>query len=146
MGYSFNATSTARLHTCHPLLVTLFRRALAHPDMPHDLTVVYGHRSAAEQAALYAKGRTMPGDIVTYAKPGKSKHNTKPSQAIDVVPYIDRKASPDDWGPIRACAPVIYATWAEMQADGTVPHGVTLHWGGDWNGPPDGAHWEIRGV
>jgi hypothetical protein len=32
-----------------------------------------------------------------------------------------------------------------MEAEG-LTRGATLHWGGDWAGPPDGAHWELRGV
>lgn len=95
--YAFGATSVARLMTCHPLIVTLFQRAIKRADMPHDLTVVYGHRTHAEQAALYAKGRTTPGPRVTNAAPGQSKHNTSPSQAIDVVPFIAGKPSPADW-------------------------------------------------
>ena len=34
-----------------------------------------GYRSAAEQDALYAKGRTAPGSIVTNARGGYSQHN-----------------------------------------------------------------------
>ena len=67
--YSFGGTSTARLLTCHPLIVALFQRVIRRPDLPHDLTVVYGHRTNAEQAALYAKGRTTPGPKVTNAAP-----------------------------------------------------------------------------
>ena len=143
--YSFGGTSTARLLTCHRLIVTLFQRAIKRPDLPHDLTVVYGHRTHAEQAALYARGRTTPGPRVTNAAPGKSKHNANPSHAIDIVPFIAGKPSPADWGPIRACAPAIRAEWALMVAEG-LTGGATLHWGGDWDGPPDGAHWEVRGV
>lgn len=42
-------------------------------------------RSMDEQEARYAQGRTKPGKIVTYARPGRSKHNVYPSQAIDVL-------------------------------------------------------------
>ena len=145
--YSWGPTSAACLATCHPLIVTLFQRAIKRPDLPHDLTVVYGHRTHAEQAALYAKGRRgIPGEKpVTWVKPGKSKHNRLPAEAVDVVPYIDGNPSPSDWGPIRACAPAIRAEWALMVAEG-LTGGATLHWGGDWDGPPDGAHWEVRGV
>jgi hypothetical protein len=145
--YSFGGTSTARLLTCHPLIVALFQRVIRRPDLPHDLTVVYGHRSNAEQAELYQKGRRgIPGEKpVTWVKPGRSKHNAVPAEAVDVVPFINGAASPADWGPIRACAPVIRAEWALMQAEG-LTGGATLHWGGDWDGPPDGAHWEVRGV
>ena len=34
-----------------------------------------GYRSAAEQDALYAQGRTLPGSIVTNARGGYSQHN-----------------------------------------------------------------------
>jgi hypothetical protein len=146
--YAWGKTSMSRLDTCHPLLIELFDRVIRRPDLPHDLTVVYGHRSHAEQAELYAKGRRgIPGErVVTYARPGQSKHNASPSQAVDVVPFIGGKPSPADWVPFRAVAPFVRAEWAAMQAEGRVPAVVTLHWGGDWNGPPDAAHWEVRGV
>lgn len=37
-----------------------------------EIKIISGHRSYFDQAALYAKGRTKPGHIVTYAKPGYS--------------------------------------------------------------------------
>jgi len=44
---------------------------------PNDLylTLGSGERNYAEQADLYAKGRSAPGPIVTRAKPGQSAHN-----------------------------------------------------------------------
>ena len=53
------------------------------------LTCTY--RSNAEQADLYAQGRTKPGPVVTRAQPGQSKHNAidangKPaSEAFDIA-------------------------------------------------------------
>ena len=48
----------------------------------YDLEITSGYRSNEEQAALYAQGRDgKGGKIVTYAKPGQSKHNT--GQAFD---------------------------------------------------------------
>ena len=142
--YAWSGTSTARLLTCHALLVALFQRAIKRPDLRRDLTVVYGHRSDAEQATLYAKGRTTPGPIVTNAKPGTSRHNTTPSQAIDVVPLFGGKVS-YQWPDYHAIAPSIKAEWSAMQAEGLVPDGVTLEWGGDWR-KPDGAHWQLNGL
>jgi len=43
-------------------------------------------------------------------------------------------------------APVIRAEWAAMQAEGLVPAGVTLTWGGDWETLKDGPHWELSGL
>src|SRR3990167_2317807 len=56
-------------------------------------------RSFAEQIRLYAQGRTQPGDIVTYAKPGQSAHQY--GLALDFVPIVGGKPSWDgshpDW-------------------------------------------------
>jgi len=55
-----------------------------HPNLPQPfLTCTY--RSNQEQEKLYAKGRTKPGKIVTYSKPGTSKHNIKPARAFDIA-------------------------------------------------------------
>lgn len=40
-----------------------------------DYWAICGERTWEEQAALYAQGRTKPGNIVTNAKPGSSSHN-----------------------------------------------------------------------
>jgi hypothetical protein len=48
------------------------------------LRIVQGLRTFAEQDALYAQGRTAPGNIVTYSKAGTSYHNF--GIALDVVP------------------------------------------------------------
>lgn len=66
-----------------------------------DVLVTCTYRSHEEQADLYAQGRAKPGRIVTYAKPGESKHNfrssngTPASKAFDIVPLRHGKAI---WG------------------------------------------------
>jgi peptidoglycan L-alanyl-D-glutamate endopeptidase CwlK len=57
-----------------------------------DLIVTCTSRTLAEQAALYAQGRTAPGPKVTNAQPGTSAHNF--GLALDVVPVFNGKA---DW-------------------------------------------------
>lgn len=54
-------------------------------------------RSYAEQAAIYAQGRTKPGKIVTYARPGDSWHNHR--RAFDFVILHNGRA---DWNDIKA--------------------------------------------
>ncbi len=144
-GYGWGAASLANLGTCDPLLILLFQRAIKRADLRRDMKVVYGHRTNAQQAELYAKGRDTPGPIVTWSKPGTSRHNTTPSQAIDVVPLFGGKVS-YQWPDYHAIAPSIKTEWADMQAEGLIPDGVTLEWGGDWRKFPDGAHWQINGV
>jgi len=57
-----------------------------------DLIVTATSRTLAEQAALYAQGRTAPGPRVTNAPPGTSAHNY--GLAIDIVPMVNGKP---DW-------------------------------------------------
>ena len=54
-----------------------------------------GRRSMEEQAALYAKGRTVSGKIVTKAKPGESYHNY--GLAFDWVPLKQSGKNADLW-------------------------------------------------
>lgn len=56
------------------------------------VVVVCGRRTLAEQNALYAKGRTTPGPVVTNAKGGSSPHNF--GLAVDLCPLKDGKP---DW-------------------------------------------------
>lgn len=44
-----------------------------------------GKRSSEKQAELYAQGRTTPGRIVTYAKPGQSKHERGRAGHVEVA-------------------------------------------------------------
>jgi len=66
-----------------------------------DIIITCTYRSNEEQAALYAEGRTDPGKIKTWAKPGQSKHNlTAPdgspaAEAFDFVPMRNGKCV---WG------------------------------------------------
>lgn len=68
--------SQAHLAKVHPELAR--RAALVIDDLAalgHDVRVVSGYRTYAEQNKLYAKGRTAAGPRVTNAKGGQSNHN-----------------------------------------------------------------------
>jgi peptidoglycan L-alanyl-D-glutamate endopeptidase CwlK len=59
-------------------------------------TLIYcGRRTMEEQAALYAKGRTSKGKIVTKARPGESYHNY--GLAFDWVPLKQNPKNADLW-------------------------------------------------
>jgi peptidoglycan L-alanyl-D-glutamate endopeptidase CwlK len=72
-----------------------------------DYYVVSGFRSFAEQAKLYAQGRTQPGKKVTDAPPGFSGHQY--GIAVDVVRDVDldRPKLQPGWDP------ALYNTWQE---------------------------------
>jgi len=59
-------------------------------------TLIYcGRRTMEEQAALFAKGRTSKGKIVTKARPGESYHNY--GLAFDWVPLKQNPKNADLW-------------------------------------------------
>lgn len=91
-----------------------------------DLAITAGHRSKEEQARLYAQGRTTPGDIITYAKPGQSRHES--GRAIDVVPLKDGKP---DWRSPH---------WSRL---GALGHQLGLEWGGTWKKLTDRPHFQL---
>ena len=72
----FSASSLKRLETCDPDLQRLFKEVVKH----FDCTVLVGHRNQADQdAAFKAK--------VSQVRWPLSRHNSLPSQAVDVAPY-----------------------------------------------------------
>jgi peptidoglycan LD-endopeptidase CwlK len=89
-----------------------------------------GLRTAEEQDALYAKGRTAPGLIVTKARGWESWHCF--GLAADIV-FKDAKGN---W------------SWAEAndwEGLGVIGKMFGLEWGGDWTAFPDLPHFQMRG-
>jgi len=98
------------------------------------LLVVSGLRTAAEQDALYAQGRSAPGHIVTNARAGYSMHNY--GLAVDVVPYLSGSSGQLNW---RANTAQFRAMVAALEAQ-------DLIWGGSWKSLPDDDHFQMPGV
>lgn len=85
-----------------------------------DISLISGYRDRQEQNALY---ESLPQrSKVRYPN---SKHNTRPSLAVDLAPY----PYPDKDNDLRAALGYI-AGLAMAIAD---RHGWQLRWGGDWN-------------
>lgn len=91
-----------------------------------NVVVTGTYRSFAEQDALYAKGRTAAGQIVTNAKGGQSLHNHK--IAFDCVPIVNNVAVYDN-----------NALWAKLSQIGA---SLGLEWGGNWATFPDKPHFQ----
>ena len=122
---AFGSQSRQRLATCHGDLQRLFYEVVKH----FDCHVLEGHRSLERQQELYAQGRTTEGNIVTH-KDGvakRSKHQTSPSVAVDVVPWY--KTSPhirwDDEERFYYFAGFVMATALSM--------GIAIRAGCDWD-------------
>ena len=90
--YKYGNRSLQRLSTCNKVIQEVLEKAIK--DSPCDITILCGHRSSDKQKELYAQGRTKPGKIVTWTL--NSKHNSYPSNAIDIAPWVDGGIPWDD--------------------------------------------------
>lgn len=116
--------SLERLATCHPDLQRFVHALVAALPPGEDITVLCGHRTQAEQDAAVARGASK-------TPWPRSRHNSLPSQAVDLAPY------PIDW--------LDDARWARLGALGkqvAAAEGIAIEWGGDW--PWDRPHWQLR--
>jgi peptidoglycan L-alanyl-D-glutamate endopeptidase CwlK len=106
-----------------------------------DIIVIETHRSVERQTELYAKGKT---------KVKHSKHNFKPSRAIDIAPYYKKNNKMViPWEDHRP----FYFLGGLMMRSAKL-HNIKLRWGGDWDSDLDFAdqtfndlvHYELIGV
>lgn len=132
--YSFSDRSSRKLSTCHKDLQKIASLAIMISEV--DFGISEGHRPVSRQLELYSKGRTKPGDIVTYVDgiKKKSKHNFEPSLAFDVFAWIDGRVS---W------EPDYYRKISEAMKDAADTFDLPLTWGGDWESFKDYPHFEL---
>ncbi|HEY8224577.1 MAG TPA: M15 family metallopeptidase [Pyrinomonadaceae bacterium] len=115
----------------HPALVQRIQ-AMSTALATRSIRVVIprsgGRRTFQEQDALYAQGRSRPGNIVTAARGGQSNHNY--GLAVDIVPVVNGRLT---WN-------VPQSLW---QAIGEAGKRSGLSWGGDWTSFKDYPHFEL---
>lgn len=111
-------------------LKSVIRFVIAHPGGPRPF-VVEGFRTFEQQTENYAKGRTTPGPKVTEKKPGHSKHEQTPAQALDIG-FLDENGQPV-YSPGNYLE--FYGYWKE--------HSPTIIWGGLWKTLVDRPHFEV---
>lgn len=104
-------------------------RALVQKAASAGITirVISGLRSYEEQAALYAQGRTAPGNKVTNARAGYSNHNF--GIAFDVGVFEGNKYLPES---------------PKYKAVGALGMDLGLEWGGNWKTIVDQPHFQLR--
>jgi len=107
----FGKRSKEKLATCDERLQKVFNEVIKHVDC----AVLEGHRSEERQEKLFKEGKTK----VHYPN---GRHNSKPSRAVDVVPY------PIDWDDRER-----FHLFAGLVIGLARGMGITLRWGGDWN-------------
>jgi len=92
-----------------------------------DARIISGTRSYAEQNALYAKGRTAAGPVVTNARGGFSNHNFGIAWDVGVF----------QGGNYLGSSP-LYAQLGKLGRE------MGLEWGGDWKSFPDRPHFQVK--
>jgi len=118
---NFSKTSARRLYTCHELLRILFFQVVAD----FDCKVLEGHRGKTKQNRYYKEGRSK-------VKFPDGKHNKKPSEAVDVVPYPI--VFPDKENPTTYLKDVgRYYYFAGYVKGMAKKLGIKIRWGGDWD-------------
>ena len=101
-------------------------------DQHRDLIIVFGYRSVDEQNKLYEQGRSLPGNIVTNARGGKSPHNYY--CAIDAW-VMNKDGVSIDWA---------NSTYKNIARDHALTCYDKIQWGGDFQTFVDMPHWELR--
>ena len=107
----FGKSSRERLATCDEKLQDVFNEVIKHVDC----SVLEGHRDERKQDKYFEEGKTK----VRYPM---GRHNSKPSRAVDVVPY------PVDWEDRER-----FHLFAGFVLGMARRMGISLRWGGDWN-------------
>jgi len=140
-------------------LITIYRIQQMHPKVRNEVLQAYRHvndkllgkgvrlrfaytyRSLTEQAALYAQGRTKPGNKVTNAKAGQSIHNY--GLAFDIVLLLDKNNDgifeTASWSVVADNDKDGIADWMEVVK---YFKSIGWVWGGDWRSFPDMPHFE----
>jgi hypothetical protein len=113
----FGQESKKNLSSCHPKLKKIFNEVIKTVDC----SVLEGHRGKDRQNALYKEGKTK----LTFPK---GRHNSSPSNAVDVAPY------PVDWGDRER-----FTLFAGFVLGIAKSLDINLRWGGDWN-----QNWEVN--
>ena len=120
--HRWSSRSAARLATCDVRLQNIFNKVLLHS--PHDTTITEGFRSNDRQQEMLDSGLSKLG-------PGKSKHNTNPSRAVDAAPLVNGLI---DWKDRE-----VWIGWANFVKGIASGMEIPLVWGGDWDGDFDSA-------
>lgn len=115
----WSRNSSRRLSTCTEnvqWLMTVIRDEVA------DISILDGYRGAYRQNKAFREGNSK----VQYPN---GKHNRKPSQAVDICPH----PRPKDERKLWAALGYIAGRAAEIGKR----RGLTVRWGGDWDGDGD---------
>ncbi len=118
------------INKCHPRLIELSKK-LVSACKGQGLIIGIGEsfRTKEEQDALYAKGRTAPGNIVTNAKGSSYSSHHQWGTAFDIYRSDGKGVYTDGDG--------------FFEKVGKIGKSIGLEWGGDWKSPVDKPHFQL---
>lgn len=118
------------INKCHPRLIDLSQK-LVSACRGQGLIIGIGEsfRTKEEQDALYAKGRTAPGNIVTNAKGSSYSSHHQWGTAFDIYRNDGKGVYTDSDG--------------FFEKVGKIGKSIGLEWGGDWKSPVDKPHFQL---
>jgi len=114
---AFSNRSNERLNTCHDDLQRIMREVVKE----FDCSILCGHRDEATQNRMVAEGKSQ-------LRWPEGKHNSMPSQAVDVAPY------PINWHDrerFHYFAGYVMGVAERLRREGKIRS--YLRWGGDWS-------------
>ena len=124
-----------RLRGVHPQLVLMVKAWEA--QMPFHVLICSGVRTDAQQAALYAQGRTLPGKIVTNApNAAESPHGRRYFNGEAYGCALDAVRATEHGG----------ALWEDIDSlrqMAEVSQRLGMTWGGEWKHLKDWDHFEL---
>jgi peptidoglycan L-alanyl-D-glutamate endopeptidase CwlK len=136
MSFKFGASSLAKLQQCDPRLQQIMHAAIANSKV--DFGISEGHRDEATQNKYFSEGRSK-------VQWPNGKHNQYPSEAVDVVAYVNGK-------PTFAMPYYIYLYGLFTMAAHAMFKDVSIRSGLDWDQDGeimtdqtfnDGCHFEL---
>jgi peptidoglycan L-alanyl-D-glutamate endopeptidase CwlK len=129
MTFNLGPKSRLKLNGVHKDLVAVVEKAITISSK--DFTVIEGLRSIDRQKQLYAAGKS---------KTLNSRHIT--GHAVDLAPWPTNGDFDSD-GILNIADWDEYYPIADAMKEAAQDLGVSLEWGGDWKGFPDGPHFQL---
>jgi len=120
---SFGERSRSKLETCEQEIQDVLNEAIKH----YDFSVIDGHRDMERQNLYFNDGKSQ-------VRWPNSRHNSYPSQAVDIVPYPGGFDNPNS--EFDRMATYVLSAAAKL--------GVELEWGGHWKNFKDYAHFQLK--
>lgn len=121
---SYSVHSQERLLTCDHKLQRLFNELIKQVDH----SILCGYRGKDEQDLAYATKRSQ-------FKWPESRHNLRPSQAVDVQPC---PLAHDEMRQVQA-----FREFGVVVKECASRLGIRVRWGGDFHSWKDYPHWEL---